>query len=126
MIGGLWDAYQQVQIHSLNSQAKHRKDEATRLEDRMRYDLGRLESKIDGLALVTQALWELLRRHTDLTDADILARMAEIDLRDGRKDGRISGVPVDCPSCKRPAHTRQRACMYCGTPIDGQHITESY
>jgi hypothetical protein len=84
----------------------------------------RLEAKIDRLALISQALWELVRAKADLCDKDIEARIAEIDARDGRIDGRITGRPANCPKCARPVHTRHRVCLYCGAAVHDGHLVE--
>ena len=61
----------------------------------------------DGLALVCEALWEVVRDHGGITETDIHDKIKEIELRDGRRDGRMTG------------HTRMSVCMYCGTPFEG-------
>lgn len=120
----IWDVYQHGQIAAATATADAARQSAEHTYENTRRDLGRLEAKIDTLALVSQALWELVRERTELTDDDIRARIADIDLRDGRADGRIVGARFSCAKCNRPAHTRQAACMYCGTPIERKHVFE--
>ena len=119
-----WDVFQQGQIESATASAHLAQSTALNTEDRVRREIARLEAKIDGLALVSQALWELTRERTQLTDDDIRAKITEIDARDGRADGRLLGGPTACKGCGRTAHTRQAACMYCGTAIDRKHVFE--
>ena len=85
-------------------------------------DLTRLNARVEALTLACQAMWELLRDRTDLTDEDIQQRMHEVDLRDGRADGRLRGVAQDCEQCGRPANARRGYCMYCGEPVAAEHI----
>jgi hypothetical protein len=120
----LWDVFQQGQIEAASASANLAQTTALNAEDRVKCEIGRLEAKIDGLALVSQALWELVRERTNLTDHDIRAKVAEIDARDGRADGRLLGVPTECKRCGRSAHTRQTTCMYCGTGIERKHVFE--
>ena len=120
----LWDVFQQGQIESASASAHLAQTTALNTEDRVKREIGRLEAKIDALALVSQALWELVREQTTLSDDDIRAKIAEIDERDGRVDGRLLGGPIQCVGCGRPAHTRQSACMYCGTKIERKHVFE--
>jgi len=120
----LWDVIQHAQIRQLQHSADHRKAEGDRLRDHVRYDLNRIEAKLDALALATQAMWELLGSHTDLTEADIRAKITEIDLRDGVRDGKMGGVPVKCGACGRDVHSRVAHCMYCGHPIEGRPVTQ--
>ena len=120
MLDAVWSAYEQTQDEARAAGAAFAGEEAARA----RREYLRLESKIDALALVCQALWELVREKTDLTEKDIEEKMREIDLRDGRRDAKIDGGRTECPACHRIAHTRQRACMYCGTEITAGHLVE--
>jgi hypothetical protein len=120
----LWDVYQQGQISSTKYTAEAAKKDAAQTNARLHAEVLRLESKIDGLALICQALVEILRDRGGVLEADIDAKIKEIDERDGRADGRIAGQPVECPSCHRPAHTRQRVCMYCSTHLPGSMLVE--
>lgn len=116
MIDDIWNVYQQGQIGSAAGTAETAKRDAAHTGARLHQEVLRLESKIDGLALICQALVEILRDRGGVAEADIEAEMREIDDRDGRADGKIGGKPTVCPRCRRPAHTRQRVCMYCSTP----------
>ena len=120
----LWDVYQHAQIASATATADSARHSAERTHEKTSREISRLEAKIDGLSLISQALWELIRERTQLSDHDIIAKVKEIDARDGRVDGRISGVPGQCSHCSRPTHSRQSACMYCGTPISRSHVFE--
>jgi hypothetical protein len=112
------------QIESARLTADAARDTALNAEEKVQREVRRLEARIDGLALRCQALWELVRERTSLSDADIRAKVSEIDARDGRVDGRITGTPGVCSKCGRPTHSRQSACMYCGTPIERSHVFE--
>lgn len=120
----LWDVFQQGQIADASARAEGARHDAQRAHDTALALQSRLEAKIDHLALITQALWELLRERTSLDDADVEAKMAEIDRRDGRHDGRISGAMTECQACRRPVHSRQRACPYCGVAQYGGMLVE--
>lgn len=98
---------------------------ASRAESKARtteIDVGRLSERVESLTLACQAMWELLRDRTDLTDDDIQKRMKEIDLRDGQQDGRLKVKLVKCPDCGRTTNSRRRMCMYCGTEVESEHI----
>jgi ribosomal protein L32 len=124
MLYDLWDLFQQGQIASARDTAEFAKRDAAQNADRLHKEVLRLDAKIDRLAIISQALWELVRDKTGVTEKDIEARIAEIDARDGRKDGKITGRPTTCPKCDRPAHTRHRVCPYCGAALDKGHIVE--
>ncbi|MDB5387543.1 MAG: hypothetical protein JWM11_3189 [Planctomycetaceae bacterium] len=48
-----------------------------------------MSNKLNRLTLISQTMWELLRERTGLTNAEIVDKMHEIDLRDGVADGKI-------------------------------------
>ena len=64
--------------------------------------------------LVSRALWELLKKHTGLNEDDLIAKVAEIDLRDGSLDHRYRSPLLDCPNCGKKVNARTRVCAYCG------------
>ena len=82
------------------------------------------EDRLNRLTLICQALWELLRDRGELTEEDLITKISEIDLRDGRADGKISKQIKHCPKCDRVMSPRHQKCMYCGainlqiTPFD--------
>ena len=43
----------------------------------------RIEGRVDRLAMVCAALWDLVKEHTELTEEDLFQRVEDIDLRDG-------------------------------------------
>lgn len=120
----LWDLIQQGQIGRATATAETAKFDARNNAERLQKEAIRLEAKLDRLAIVTQGLWELLSEKTNLTEDDIKARIAEIDIRDGRQDGKITGQPIACPQCGRTAHTQLHACPYCGSVLEVGHLVE--
>lgn len=85
-------------------------------------EVPRLESRIEGLTLIVQALCELLIEKTNLRQSDIEAKVEEIDLRDGRQDGKITDRTDKCSKCGRHGLARQEVCMFCGTEIGFGHV----
>ena len=118
MIEFLWNLHQQGQISEAKSDASEAKDKAAGQTDRIR----ELESSLHRMALVSQALWELLRTRLDLTEDELIAAIKEIDLRDGKLDGRMSAQNSTCPSCKRVVSGRHARCIYCGTAVPKPHV----
>jgi hypothetical protein len=109
----LWDVFQHVQIKNAKQATADLRERQRQDRDAQSAELQRLEAKIDGLALVTQALAELLQAQ-GVSDQAIADKVREIDLRDGQLDGRMVRQPSPCSGCGRTVHPRQRACMYCG------------
>ncbi len=120
----LWDVYQHVQISDLQASQHVNNLDSRKNGETLHKEVQRLDSKIDGLALICQALLEILQEKAELSDKEIVEKIKEIDLRDGREDGKLTGKMSSCSKCKRPAHSRQRTCMYCGTAIIAGNIVE--
>ena len=115
-----WEMRQQKDIVGARQDASSAKNKA----DRMEFELSALSRKVERLSLASQALWELLRDHTDFQEEHILAKMQEIDLRDGKADGRIGQTAVVCPQCGRQGSSVRTGCLYCGTEIPRHHVFE--
>jgi hypothetical protein len=81
-------------------------------ESRVRIE--HLEERLDRLALINMAMWSLIRQHTQLTEEDLIERVQEIDLLDGKADSRVSRQVGRCPACKRVMAQRHTKCLYCG------------
>ena len=77
-------------------------------------DAADVEENIDRLTLVCMAMWELLSAKTDLTEDDLVAKVHEIDLRDGVADGKLKVQAKRCPQCDRVMSQRHSRCLYCG------------
>ncbi len=78
----------------------------------------RLEMNLAKTMMICEALWELLREKTGLTQEDLYKKLYEIDMRDGVLDGQNQAKVRDCPSCHRPVSGRHGACLYCGHILD--------
>jgi hypothetical protein len=88
---------------------------AARRSARAQHSLSEIEEQVSRLTLITTSLWELLKERVAITDAELLAKIREVDLRDGKLDGARtmpSGAP--CPACSRMTNRRNIRCIYCG------------
>jgi hypothetical protein len=117
-----WEMHQQRRITQAGKDATKAKSKVDRLEG----DVSYLKRKVERLALASQALWELLRDHTDFEEEHILQKMQEIDLRDGAEDGKIGHKPIACPQCSRVSNSARQTCIYCGTSLHTvrEHVFE--
>jgi len=95
--------------------AQSRANRAESVAQESRAEARELRDQVERLALLNQALWELVRNRLHLSDADLERLAQEIDLRDGKQDGRISKVAVRCPQCQRVNNSRHKRCIYCTT-----------
>jgi hypothetical protein len=77
-----------------------------------------LTRRIEGLELACAGLWELLKQRHGYTDADIVACIREVDLRDGVEDGRVRVTDAACPQCGRQLLSRKSPnCSWCGAEL---------
>lgn len=108
-----WNLHQQQQIGEVCSdvaQAKAKSSEAS-------LRLVSLENNLRRLMLINQAMWELLRGQTSVTDEQLFEKIEEIDLRDGRLDGQFNPATVrQCSHCGRTLSRSHPRCIYCGQP----------
>jgi hypothetical protein len=76
----------------------------------------RLDQRVDQMVLVVQAMWTLLQEKVGLTDAELLARVTELDTHDGATDGRVTRPPVKCAKCGAGVARKFNRCLFCGEP----------
>ncbi len=72
-----------------------------------------LEERVDKLALLSMALWTLLKKNTKWDDEELIQQMTALDLQDGKLDGHVQNAMTECPACHRPVSRRHRKCLYC-------------
>ena len=117
----IWDIVQQVQIQNLKARQVSAESSAESAESGARLRQERADARIERLVLVTEAMWELLSSRFGLTVADLAAQVREIDLRDGRADGRLGlqaeATPVRCPSCQAVVPAGRTTCQFCGADV---------
>jgi len=87
--------------------------------DSLERRLKRLEEQVERLrlarmALGTMALAELRRDRLGVPQADLDAKVEEIDLRDGKLDRKLSSPLPICPGCRRTNSPQRTFCLYCG------------
>ena len=82
-----------------------------------------LKEQVEHLHLVMQAMWDLLKEKTDMSDSELRQKMEALDLSDGKEDGKMGSPVINCKSCGRPISNRRKICLYCGTKsIEGPPI----
>ena len=84
-------------------------------------EVEKLQNDVSRLLLITEALWTLLKKQHGYSDEDLSTLVQEIDLRDGRLDGKTAKAsPASCPKCGRVNSNKHSACIYCGSPLPVQ------
>lgn len=76
-----------------------------------------LRIEVDRLQMLCEGMWTLLKAKTGTTDAELAELVEQIDLRDGKLDGKVARTAevVACPDCGRAVSVRTGACLFCGT-----------
>jgi hypothetical protein len=78
-----------------------------------------LEANQERLFLICTALTELVRDKNLATEAEVMAKLQEVDLRDGLADGKFGGIQIIvCPHCGNRTKRRHQNCIYCGKLLD--------
>jgi hypothetical protein len=78
--------------------------------------LAGVEARLQRLALVVEAMRETLEAAGLVDQAQVLAKVAEIDLRDGSADGRHApATALRCGQCGRVNGANRSRCLYCGS-----------
>lgn len=91
--------------------AQTKAERARELVDLMARDLERL-------LMITEALWGILKEQHGYTDEELARRVHDIDMRDGKLDGRVAAAPPPlCPRCKRTLERQRSYCIYCGQAV---------
>jgi len=110
MIDLLWDLHQHYRIAEVNERAARGESEAKAAAREVRD----LQARVDALTLACTTMWSLMQTRLGMTDAEFGDRLREIDLRDGKLDGRVAPDIKACPRCKRVMSNRHARCLYCG------------
>lgn len=75
-----------------------------------------IQFDLEKLFMITEALWLVLKEQHGYTDENLVEMIQDIDLRDGKLDGKVSKA-ADRPACSQCGRTilrRQVRCVYCG------------
>ena len=82
-------------------------------------EVEQLRADVERLTLLTEALWRMAKERWECADDDLVKRIHEIDLEDGKLDGRKATTPPrPCPHCQRTLVKHRALCLYCGKPVE--------
>ncbi len=117
----IWEMYQQGRIAKAESTAHHSAEKAVDAAAMVQ----QFQDKIDKLVLINMAIWELLKESSDVTEDDLMKKMTEIDLSDGKLDGKFRHTAITCTQCGRTMSNKHRRCLYCGHEPESQGAFDS-
>lgn len=115
----VWDVFQQYQIHKLGKEFEAGREVIAGEQAGQQAALDALDERVARLALICKALLELLQERTGVSEQDLAKKIAEIDLRDGRADGRMAPKAKPCPACGSMMSPRFNRCLFCGHRDEG-------
>lgn len=104
------DLYQSREIGMAISTAEQGAMKAEHTQQAVR----RLEDRVNQLTLINIALWSLLQEVTNLTDEQLTERVRQLDMLDGKMDGRMRPKLRECPECQQTLSQKHLRCLYCG------------
>ncbi len=79
--------------------------------------ISELQNRLDRTVLACEAMWTIMRDKLKMSDEELVQRIHDIDLSDGKLDGKVRKTAVSCPSCGRTIPRKFPKCMYCGQLI---------
>ena len=104
-------------IHTIARRTSDAGENAARTAADVRRQGELLQCDVEKLFMLTEALWTILKEKHGCTDAELVQRVQEIDLRDGKLDGKVAKVNPDCPKCSRKLMGKRPVCLYCGAEV---------
>ncbi len=121
MLDFFWNLRQQQQIGLVTAKAGLASADMRAQES----SIAELNQRFERLALVTQAVFELLSERAHVTEFDLMTKIGEIDRRDAARSDRAHASTRACPKCGHSWSGHRTTCLYCGAalhpgkPFDG-------
>lgn len=102
--------------HAVAREAGMAANRASATANQARSQVELMQADIEKLLMITEALWSILRDEHGYSDDQLVQKVQEIDMRDGRLDGKVAKQqPSTCPQCGRAMSARRSFCVFCGT-----------
>lgn len=108
----IWDTGPEPHTHTASDQAE---SNASRFGD----ELAGMQRQLDYMTLVCQSMWELLRDASGLSEELLRVKIADIDTRPGKPDGKITPSVFPCPNCGANCNFSRQSCVMCGEDLKG-------
>jgi len=104
-------------VHLMDKQNRDGGESVSRSATDVRAQNEIIQCDVEKLFMLTEALWTILKEKHGCTDAELVQRVQQIDLRDGKLDGKVAKVNPDCPKCSRKLMGKRPVCLYCGAEV---------
>ena len=109
-----WELHQHLKINEARKDA----DRAYYSAKNVGIEVSDLKGKCDKALLVCEALWTFINERLGITEDELIERIKEIDLSDGKMDGKARRTVMECPHCNRTISMRHPRCIYCGEVVE--------
>jgi hypothetical protein len=117
----MWGIFQEIQLNDLRA----RQSGAALSLKSTDLNLDDLSRQLRKMALVNQALYELLKERIDISDEDLRRKIREVDLRDGIENGKLDASPLRCPKCGGAVTAGALSCLACGATVAPKYPYEA-
>ena len=87
-------------------------------------DIRELEEKLDSLALIAYAMWQLMEER-GFSRSELIKKIEALDLLDGRMDGKVTMSEVICPDCGHRVNPKHTNCFWCGAKLPDKKLLPS-
>jgi len=85
-----------------------------------------LKARVARLARICEAMWEILKEKNALPPDLLNLKVAELDLTDGKLNGRKANTVVNCKACNRVLQPGRQICLYCGAFSDQASVFNGF
>lgn len=109
----IYDGVQDVQVRSARLESMQARHSASDVQIKLR----QVEKEHERLKLMVIAMWELLKERTSLSDDELTRFIEKIDMKDGKRDGRVGTRLAfhSCGDCSHKIPDSALTCPYCGS-----------
>lgn len=111
-LGALWDAVQEQAGHAERVEVTAAAAGLESVQESLQHDFRNLTERMDRLMLVCRAMHEMLVEVGAYTDDALKAKILELDMLDGRKDGKVTPSPKQCPKCEAMICRKFNRCLF--------------
>lgn len=81
-----------------------------------------LRRQVDRMQLICEAMWTIVKERVGADDEQLFKLITQIDLRDGKLDGRAKKPTQRCSDCGRVVSARTGVCLYCGAIVSRKSL----